>query len=180
MIVSVHKNIHKQGSTKNFERDKAMSQKKSGERILSVMLVLGGLPPILSGVLAMFFGQAYFDFIGSGVAKSLGEGFGFALVVGNLQGGDAFVAGSSRVLVAFLGNLQLKRFFAVIGIFHSSFELWLLPTKLIPWCQNTVSAQCHQYFFLELYFFLALHGLLVLGFAAGLFLSFSKKSSHPA
>ena len=127
---------------------------------------------MLSGFFAMFFGEAYFHFIGSGVAQSLGHGKGFAIFLGNLQGGDAFVAGSCRLAAAFLGSLNLKRVFAAVGIFHSGFELWLLPTKLMTWCKATPSAACSKAFTIELTFFLALHALLVLGFAAGLLLSF--------
>ena len=144
----------------------------SADRLLTVFLVLGGVPPMLFGFFAMFFGEAYFHFIGSGVAQSLGHGQGFAIFLGNLQGGDAFVAGSCRLAAAFLGSLNLKRIFAAIGIFHSGFELWLLPTKLLTWCKTTPAAACSDLFYVELYFFLGLHGLLVLGFATGIVLSF--------
>ena len=89
-------------------------------------------------------------------------------VVLRLQGGDAFVAGAARVSVAVWGGLRLKRWLAGIGIAHSGFELWLLPTKLLGWCRDHPEAGCGAGFHAVVFGFLALHAVLIAGFAVGL------------
>lgn len=141
----------------------------TGKKILFWSLILGGIPPMASGIVAVFFQDFYFQFVGAGVPDMFaGDTYGLTAVILNLQGGDAFVAGSSRVLIAFLGGLMLMRTVAFIGIFHSIYEIWLLSQRLIPWCGDTLSAQCGNLFYAELWGFIALHIILVFGFCYGI------------
>lgn len=140
-----------------------------GRKILFYALLFGGFPPMISGLFAVFLHDVYLNFIGAGVLTILdGPAYGLTTVIANLQGGDAFVAGSARVAVAFLGGLLLMRVVAAIGILHSLFEIWLLSQKLLPWCDATPSAMCSEIFHVEIWFFLLLHLVLVLGFAIGI------------
>lgn len=139
----------------------------SADRVLTITLLLGGLAPVLSGVGAMFFGDQYIWLMGNGVRGMFTDNTYHLLITWlNLQGGDAFVAGISRIIVALAGAYGLKRWFAAVGIFHSCFELWLLPTKALPWCHLT--GQCRPIFVAEVWAFIALHVVLVAGFSYGL------------
>jgi hypothetical protein len=152
-----------------------MNRTNRASRILSVTLILGGVPPMLSGLMAMFLGDHYLAAIGAGIPELFGNGrYGLLEVVGNLQGGDAFVAGFERVVAAAYGRIRIKQLFALVGIFHSSFELWLLPTKLLPWCTSTPAARCSAFIHVEVWLFLALHVVLVLGFSYGLWASVAR------
>lgn len=143
-----------------------------GAKILFYALLLGGVPPMLSGLFAVLQHDIYLSFIGNGVPGLIeGPGYGLTTVIANLQGGDAFVGGSARVLVAFLGGVLLMRLVAAIGIVHSLFEIWLLTQRLLPWCDATPSAQCGELFRVEIWGFILLHGVLVVGFTVGIYLS---------
>lgn len=142
---------------------------ETGRKILFYALLLGGFPPMISGLFAVFLHDIYLNFIGTGVLAILdGPAYGLSTVIANLQGGDAFVAGSARVAVAFLGGLTLMRVVAGIGIIHSLFEIWLLSQKLLPWCDATPSAMCSELFHIEIWSFLLLHLILVFGFGFGI------------
>lgn len=147
-----------------------------GRKVLFWTLLLGGVPPMASGVAAMFFHDAYFNFVGAGVPSLFaGPTYGLTHIVLNLQGGDAFVAGSARVIVAFVGSLGVMRLFAGIGLLHSLFEIWLLSQRLLPWCVATPSAGCRDIFVAEVWGFIGLHLVLVAGFSIGLMLSGRKR-----
>lgn len=140
--------------------------KVNGEKILKVTLLVGGIPPALSGFFAMFFPDLYFDFIGPLVGEAVqGKVYGLIFVIGSLQGGDAFVAGMSRIFVSYSKHSRLMVAFGFVGIFHSIFELWLLPQKLITWCEE--EGLCSQVFQYEVWGFVFLHVLLLLGFSIG-------------
>ena len=138
---------------------------------MTVLLLLGGAPPTLFRFFATVFGETYFHFIGSRVAQTLGQAQRFSVFLGNLQGGNAFVAVSYRVAAAFLGSLNLKRVFVTVGIFHCGFEIWLLPTKRMNWCKSILSAACNEMLYIEQTSLLALYALLVFEFAMALILS---------
>ena len=127
---------------------------------------------MVSGLLAMFAADTYLWMIGSRI-HSLYHGALFGLLRGtwNLQGGDAFVAGSARGAVALLGSTRLKQIMAVIGLGHSAYELWILPTVFIAWCNDTPAAHCGVIFRVGVAFFMGLHVLLVTGFVLGLALT---------
>ena len=138
----------------------------NGAKILKYSLLLGGIPPLLSGAIAMFFPDIYLNFIGPKVMDLLeGPAYGLVFVIGSLQGGDALVAGISRIIVAYSNAPKIMAGFAVVGIFHSLFELWLLPVKLLPWCDEY--KYCSQGFQSEVWGFLGLHLLLIVGFMIG-------------
>lgn len=133
-------------------------------RWLSTLLLIGGVPPMLSGIVAVFFPEFYISAIGDGIVPLFGDQrMPLLLFTLGLQGGDAFVAGSSRVAVALYGNLKLKRIVATIAIIHSAYELWLLPARLLSWCDNTVEAQCNTLLKVEVWAFMAVHLSLVIG-----------------
>lgn len=143
------------------------SGRRRGERVLTAALLVGGVAPVLSGVAAAFFGNAYVHLVGPDVPGMFSaEAYDMLLLWVNLQGGDAFVAGASRVVVALLGALALKRAFAAIGVLHSGYELWLLPSRGLTWCDAT--GACRPLAVWELRLFVALHVALVLGFGYGL------------
>lgn len=143
--------------------------KISSSKILSIFLILGGIPPMLSGIIAMTSANTYLNFIGAGVLSLFaGDRLGLLQVTWNLQGGDAFVAGSARVAIALLGTDSLKSIVAAIGIARSLYELWILPMKLIPWCQSTPQVECGTIFNIGVWSFIVLHVFLVLGFSWGL------------
>ena len=147
-----------------------------GPRILKGTLLLGGVPPLLSGLFAMFFADSYLGFIDEGVASLFdSRAYPLVLVIGSLQGGDAFVAGASRIFVAYWGNVRLMIAFAVVGVLHSAFELWLLPTQLLSWCQT--EHLCSDAFRAEVWAFVGLHAVLIAGFAAGTVIALVRPSS---
>lgn len=149
----------------------------SASRILSVFLILGGLPPMLSGIIAMTSAGTYLGFLGNGVPSMYSaDQIGLLEITWNLQGGDAFVAGSARVAAALIGSDAIKCVLAAIGIGHSLFELWLLPAKLIVWCHDTPGVQSGRVFDIGVGFFIVLHVLLVLGFTRGLILKYRESS----
>ncbi|WP_241432312.1 hypothetical protein [Halogeometricum borinquense] len=138
-----------------------------GEQVLNTALLLGGIAPVLSGLAAMFLGDAYVHLIGPHVPELFSkEAYEMLLLWVNLQGGDALVAGLSRIVVALLGTLILKQLFAAIGIFHSVYELWLLPTRALPWCD--AAGACRNLAVVEIQLFVVLHVVLVLSFGYGL------------
>ena len=56
----------------------------------------------------MFFADSYLGSIDEGVANLFdSRAYPLVLVIGSLQGGDAFVAGASRIFVAYWGNVRL-------------------------------------------------------------------------
>ncbi|MCA9800454.1 MAG: hypothetical protein KC777_00630 [Cyanobacteria bacterium HKST-UBA02] len=149
----------------------------NASRILSIFLILGGIPPMLSGLIAMISAGTYLGFLGSGVSSMYSpDQVGLLEITWNLQGGDAFVAGSARVAVALIGSDAIKCVLAAIGIGHSLFELWLLPSKLITWCHDTPGVQSGSVFDIGVWFFIVLHVLLVLGFTWGLILKYRESS----
>ncbi|WP_231512948.1 hypothetical protein [Haloferax mediterranei] len=140
----------------------------SANRVLTITLIIGGIAPVLSGILAMFFGDQYIYLMGSDIQGMFTDHtYPFLLSWVNLQGGDAFVAGISRVIVALIGAYSVKRVFAAVGIFHSLFEMWLLPTQALSWCHLT--GQCRPLFVVEIWAFVALHVVLIVGFSYGLY-----------
>lgn len=135
--------------------------------ILTLWLLLGGVPPVLSGLIAALAPKLYVEFAG---ATDMFEPRGYAaiLFVLSLQGGDAFGAGAMCIIGAVYGNLTVKKLFAAVGIAHSCFELWLLPTSYMHWSANHPDAQFSTISLAELWFFFAGHALLVIGFTYGL------------
>ena len=61
------------------------------------------------------------------VEEAHGEAWCWTDLWQRLQGGDAFVAGTSRIFAAYYGHVDIMRAMAWVGIFHSLFEIWLLP-----------------------------------------------------
>ncbi|MFC4257715.1 hypothetical protein ACFOZ5_01580 [Marinobacter lacisalsi] len=128
---------------------------------LSALLWLGGLPPVVSGVLASAAPDWYLGL--TGVTDVISPAGDQALAfLWHLQGGDAWVAGSARIAVALLGSLMLKRTMVFIMLMHSSYELWLLPTHAFSWCSNQESV-CTTLYLVELWAFLSLHTVLIAG-----------------
>lgn len=133
-------------------------------RWLSVMLWLGGVPPVLSGLLAATVPGWYLAL--TGVPDALAPaGSQAAAFLWHLQGGDAFIAGTARIAVAALGTLALKRILGALMILHSAYELWLIPTHAFTWCERNAGV-CTELYRLELWAFLALHVVLVVGAVA--------------
>lgn len=131
------------------------------ERQLSVLLWLGGLPPVASGVLASIAPAWYLGL--TGVTDVISPAGDQALAfLWHLQGGDAWVAGSARIAVALLGNLILKRIMVFIMFIHSSYELWLIPTHAFSWCSDHEPV-CTTLYLGELWAFLSLHIVLIVG-----------------
>ncbi|MCA8999748.1 MAG: hypothetical protein KDA80_22320 [Planctomycetaceae bacterium] len=135
--------------------------------VLSLFLWIGGIPPILSGITAALFPDVYLQFTG---AEQFLDPHGHATAVFllSLQGGDAFVAGTARIIGAIWGNLSVKRFLAATGIVHSGFEIWLLLSTLMDWQTRFPREPFDSALLVEIWFFVALHGLLVMGFTYGL------------
>lgn len=135
-------------------------------RWFSVFLWLGGVPPLLSGVVAIALPHEY----GSAVSARMGDFLApaqLALLAFtlSLQGGDAAVAGLARIFVAIWGNLRLKQWMGAVAILHSSFELWLLPSRFLIWCTRPDAPGCRPFIVTEVWAFMALHVVLVAGFA---------------
>jgi hypothetical protein len=131
------------------------------DRHLSILLWLGGVPPIISGVLASTVPDWYLKM--TGVTEILSPAGKQALAfLFHLQGGDAWVGGSARIAVAVLGSLALKRILAILMIVHSSYELWLLPTHAFSWCADHPGV-CTPDYISELWLFILLHAVLVAG-----------------
>ena len=131
------------------------------EKYLSWLLWLGGLPPVMSGLLASIVPAWYLGL--TGVTDTMSPAGQQALAfVWHLQGGDAWVAGSARIAVAMFGTLVLKRILVFIMLLHSSYELWLIPTHAFPWCADQ-SPACTSLYLGELWAFMGLHLVLVAG-----------------
>ena len=146
-----------------------MSRPQTGVRLLRLTLVLGGLPPLISGLAAAFAADAYLRTLGSGLPDMFPrEAYPFVLFLTNLQGGDAFVAGFSRLVAAFLGTPRLLQLFALAGIAHSGYELWLLPRRLLAWAEQAPPEAVSPVLYTEVWAFLGLHAVLILGFTLGL------------
>lgn len=135
-------------------------------RGLSVFLWLGGVPPLISGVTAMALPHQY----GGAVSARMGDfltpaQLALLTFTLSLQGGDAAVAGLARIFVATWGNLRLKQWMGAVAILHSSFELWLLPSRFLTWCLRPDVPACRPFVVTEVWAFMALHVVLVAGFA---------------
>lgn len=109
-----------------------------GERALTFGLVLGGIAPCLSGVLAASSPGTYVDSLGHTIPFIFTtDAYRFFKFWMRLQGGDAFVAGAARVAGALVGSTEMKRLLAVVGVLHSAFEIVLIPSDLLQWCSST-------------------------------------------
>lgn len=141
--------------------------RRSQSSILTLWLVLGGVPPVISGIVAGLTPNAYIEFAG---AESVFEPMGrvAAWFIISLQGGDAFGAGAMRLVGAVYGNLKVKKLFAAIGIVHCCFELWLLSSSYLHWEKNYPEYDFSALGMLEFWFFFLGHILLLLGFSYGL------------
>lgn len=131
------------------------------ERQLSIILWLGGLPPVVSGVLASIAPAWYLSLTGVTDVTSPAGDQALAFLW-HLQGGDAWVAGSARIAVASFGSLILKRIMVFIMLIHSSYELWLIPTHAFSWCSDQEPV-CTTLYLSELWAFLSLHIVLIIG-----------------
>ncbi|MES1943464.1 hypothetical protein PC39_05100 [Salinisphaera sp. PC39] len=131
------------------------------DRILTALLLLGGVPPLISGLLASAAPLWYLGL--TGVTEVVGPAARDAMAfLWHLQGGDAAVAGAARVAVALLGGLLLKRLMVAMIVVHSGYEIWLLPSHAFPWCAAHEGV-CTPLYVAELWAFLALHLVLVAG-----------------
>jgi hypothetical protein len=132
----------------------------------SVFLWLGGVPPLISGATAMALPHLYAGAVSARMSEFLAPAQFAALTFTlSLQGGDAAVAGLARLFVALWGNLRLKQWMGAVAIFHSSFELWLLPSRFLAWCLRPDGPGCRPFVVTEVWAFMALHVVLVVGFA---------------
>lgn len=151
-----------------------------GTKILKFTLLLGGIPPMLSGLFAMFGTDLYIKLMNPAIQSLFStEGYSLLLGVWGLQGGDAFVGGISRVFVAWKGEIRLMQLFALVGIFHSGYELYLLPAKFLSLSFETTGAAPSQIFYTEIWAFIALHIILVIGFVAGFLLTLRDSKANP-
>jgi hypothetical protein len=135
-------------------------------RWFSIFLWLGGVPPVISGAVAITLPHLY----ANAVSERMGEFLAppqLALLTFtiSLQGGDAAVGGLARIFVAIWGNLRLKQWMGAVAILHSSFELWLLPDRFLAWCARPEAPPCRPFIVTEVWAFMALHVVLVVGFA---------------
>ena len=152
-----------------------MTRPHAGQRLLRLTLILGGLPPLLSGLAAALAPETFVQTLGGGAPAAFSEAsFTFVVFLANLQGGDAFIAGFSRIAVAFLGGVGLLRLFAVAGIAHSLFELWRLPGRLLDWAAHAPAEAVSPLLHTEVWAFMSFHTVLAIGFALGLIQSFSR------
>jgi len=111
---------------------------QQNQRLLTLLLLIDGIPPALSGLASMFAGAQYLALIGEDIpALFSATAAPLLLFITNLWSGDAFVAGVARVTVAFLGNERTKLWFGVVAIAHSSYELWLLPSRFLSLVWHT-------------------------------------------
>lgn len=133
-----------------------------------MLLWIGGVPPVLSGLVAALVPDVYFQFAG---VESVFEPSGYAVAafILSLQGGDAFVAGTARIIGALYGNLTVKKLLGIVAIAHSCFELWLLPTHFMKWSANYPELKPSGLLLVEVGFFILLHLTLVIGFTWALF-----------
>lgn len=131
------------------------------EKFLSILLWLGGVPPIISGICASIAPNWYLAMTGVPDALSPAGNQALAFVF-HLQGGDAWVGGAARIAVAVLGGLLLKRIMVAMIILHSSYEIWLLPARGVSWC-TAHPGICTPLYRMELWAFVLLHVVLVLG-----------------
>lgn len=147
---------------------------KRQERYLSMLLWLGGLPPVVSDILASIAPVWYLSLTGvTGVLSPAGnQALAF---LWHLQGGDAWVAGSARIAVAISGTLALKRILVLIMVIHSSYELWLIPTHAFSWCSDQESV-CTALYLGELWAFLLLHVVLIVGSLYALMMPLQKQN----
>ncbi len=148
------------GAAEYDERRRRLSRWFSG------VLWLGGVPPLISGVIAVALPQLY----GNAVSARMGEFLApaqWALLtfVLSLQGGDAAVGGLARIFVAIWGDLRLKQWMGAVAILHSGFELWLLPGRFLAWCMRPDAPGCRPFIVTEVWAFMALHVVLVVAFA---------------
>jgi len=104
--------------------------------MLNLFLWLGGLPPVISGICIVLNSELYTGIIATNIVSLCGNAWPYVSLWLQLQGGDAFVGGMGRIIVAQVGNLRTKKLVAFVGIFHSLFEIWLLPTKSLPSCED--------------------------------------------
>jgi hypothetical protein len=133
---------------------------------LSVFLWLGGVPPLLSGVTAMALPAQYAGAVSARMGEFLAPAqMALLTFTLSLQGGDAAVAGLARIFVAIWGDLKLKQWMGAVAILHSSFELWLLPSRFLTWCLRPDVPACRPFVVTEVWAFIALHLALVGGFA---------------
>jgi hypothetical protein len=143
--------------------------KRGERRLLKTFLLVGGFPPILSGLEAGLAPEAYLNGMGPALDALFGEEtYPLLVFMLQLQGGDAFVAGAGRVLVALMGRLRLMRWMAGVGILHSGFEIWLLPQRLLGWSHDLPGAEFSTLLDTLVWSFVALHILLVLGYSTAL------------
>lgn len=139
----------------------------SQSSILTFWLLAGGVPAVISGLVAGLAPTLYLDF---GGAQDIFEpqGYTAAAFILSLQGGDAFGAGAMRIIGAVYGNLTVKKLFAAIGIVHSCFELRLLLTSFLHRSENFPNIEFSTLAFAEFWFFLAGHAVLIVAFTYGL------------
>lgn len=130
-------------------------------RNLSILLWLGGVPPVVSGILASVAPGLYLELAGISDALSVAGNQAIAFIF-HLQGGDAWVAGLGRITIALFGSLLLKRITISIAIVHSLYEIWLLPVRGLGWCEENAGV-CSSLFVSELWAFVGLHVVLVVG-----------------
>lgn len=148
---------------------------RENNRLLTILLLIGGIPPVISGLAGMFAGMQYLDLIGENVLGLFSPtAEALLLFITNLWGGDAFVAGISRVIVAFLGNMRIKLWFGAVAIFHSIYSLWLLPARFLGWCVAPETT-CNSISYLGAAFFLLLHVALVIGFSVSLYAALRRR-----
>lgn len=141
---------------------------------LSALLWLGGLPPLVSGLVAVLAPGIYLR-LTLDVGRFDSTAYSLLLFLLRLQGGDAFVAGAARIAVAACGDLRLKKLLAVPAIAHSAFELWLLPSRLLAWCNSHPEAGCSEMLVAEVWLFMALHAVLVCGFTVVLLADWAQR-----
>lgn len=153
-----------------------MNEKTLSSKILSITLFIGGIFPFISGLFAMFGTDFYVRFLSNGIPNIFNkESYSLFLIVWGLQGGDAFVAGISRIFVSFSKSINLKLLFSFIGIFHSIYELILLNSKLLEWMNKINQINISNIFYIEVWMFIVLHIILIIGFTMGILFYFKER-----
>ncbi len=154
-------------------------------RWFSVFLWLGGVPPLISGTIAMALPRLYGHAVSARMDEFLAPAqFALLTFTISLQGGDAAVGALARIFVAIWGDLRLKQWMGAAAILHSSFELWLLPSRFLAWCTRPDAPACRPFIVTEVWAFMALHVVLAVGFAVLLLWSWRRRtaptrSRHP-